>query len=93
MGSHAGTIVTFWFMASLLAFISCFGVGTTLNMLLRRWWLSTVLYLLFTIYLVIAAATRMGVGEWVLFAVGLAAAVTSSVVVRMLKKSGYALFS
>lgn len=80
-------------MASLLAFISCFGVGMAVNMLLRRWWLSLALYLAFSVYLLIATATRMGAGEWVVFIVGLAAAATSSVIVRMLKKNGYPLFS
>lgn len=85
--------MTFWFMVSLLAFISSFGVGTALNMLFRRWWLSTALYLAFTVYLLIALASRMVVAEWIVYGVGLVAAVVASIVVRALKKNGYPLFS
>ncbi|MDQ0188226.1 hypothetical protein JI721_14910 [Alicyclobacillus cycloheptanicus] len=93
MGNHAGAILTFWFMVSLLALISSFGVGTALNMLFRRWWLSLVLYLAFTVYLLIAAARHMVVAEWVVYVVGWLGVVLSVVVVRSLKRNGYPLFT
>jgi len=83
---------TFWFMLCLLALITTFGIGTAVNMIVRRWWVTIVLYGLFSVYLLASFAGRMTFAEWVLYTVGLVGAILSTFGVRTLKKRGYALF-
>lgn len=93
MGPHSGTVVTFWAMLNLLALVATFGVGAAVSMVFRRWWLSIVLFAAFSLYLLLAAGSRMTRPEWLLYTVCLLGAVSSSIAVRWLKKNGYPLFS
>lgn len=84
---------TFWFMLCLLAIITTFGFGTALNMVFRRWWVSVVLFVAFSIYLFVSVASHMTLMDWVLYGISLIGVLLSTWAVRALRKSGYALFS
>jgi hypothetical protein len=83
----------FWFMLGLLGIITTFGVGTALNMLSKRWWAAPLLYLLFSIYLMASAATRLDLSEWILYGIGWLGTLLAVGTVYSLKKRGYPLFS
>lgn len=84
---------TYWLLLDILALISTFGFGVALNMVVRRGWVSPVLYGIFAVYLLVTAAARMSVPEWILFLLGLVGALLSGWAVRSLRKHGYSLFS
>jgi hypothetical protein len=86
-------LFTFWFMLSVLAIITTFGFGTAINMVFRRWWVSVVLFAVFSIYLFIEVGSKMKYPEWILYIIGLIGVVLSTWAVRALRKRGYALFS
>ncbi|MCL6637248.1 MAG: hypothetical protein K6T26_04785 [Alicyclobacillus sp.] len=82
----------YWFMLSVLAFVTLFGVGMTVNMLMRRWWVSLLLYALFSVYLWIHAGPHMIAAEWVLYGVSCTGVMLSAWASRVLRARGYALF-
>lgn len=82
----------FWFMLSILGIVTTFGFGTALNMVFKRWWLSTLLGLFFSIYLFVTVAAEMTGPEWILYVVGLSGAILASSSCRSLGKRGYSLF-
>lgn len=84
---------TYWLLLYVLAIVATFGFGVALNMVFRRGYVSPLLYILFGIYVVIRAATRMTAPEWILFLIGLAGALLSGLAVRSLRKRGYSLFT
>ncbi|MCL6443284.1 MAG: hypothetical protein K6T83_07500 [Alicyclobacillus sp.] len=92
-GGQFGPVFTFWFMLGILTLVTVFGVGTALNMIFKRWWLSLVLFGAGTVCLAFTAMKHMVLGEWVLYGLGLIGAGLSAWGVRALKKSGYALFT
>lgn len=86
-------MLTFWLLLNILAIVATFGFGVAVNMIFRRGWVSPAIYIAFGIYLMIRAATRMTVPEWILFVVGLIGALLSAVAVSGLRKRGYSLFT
>ncbi|KPV43671.1 hypothetical protein [Alicyclobacillus ferrooxydans] len=86
-------MVTFWLLLDILAIVATFGFGVAINMVFRRGWVSPVIYIVFSIYLMIRAAARMTWPEWILFFVGLIGALLSGYAVRSLRKRGYSLFT
>ena len=79
-------------MLILLTIITMFGFGTAINMLVRRWWMATLLYCLFLIYIVVAKFSRVTTMEWILLVIGLIGVILAALGTRALKKRGYALF-
>ncbi|MBX5437177.1 MAG: hypothetical protein IRZ33_08165 [Alicyclobacillaceae bacterium] len=88
-----GPVIAYWLMLSVLALVTTFGVGLALNMLFRRWWMSVLLFVVLSVWLFIAAGTRMILPEWILYFVGALGVLLSVLAVRALKRSGYPLFS
>jgi len=86
-------MIGFWFLLSVLAIVTTFGLGTTVNMIFKRWWLSMVLYFLLVAILAVSASFRVQGLEWLLLAVGALGSVLAALGARVLKKRGYPLFS
>lgn len=82
----------FWALLYVLAIVTTFGFGVAINMIFRRGWVSPVLYLLFTVYLMATAAGRMNIFEWILFIIGLIGAMLSGWAVKSLRQRGYSIF-
>jgi uncharacterized membrane protein YjdF len=86
----------FCFMIGLLSIVTTFGVGTAINMVFKRWWLSTAVYAVFSLYLfihVIHVGSRLSVPEWTAYILGALGVLLASWGCRALKERGYALFS
>lgn len=92
MGQTAG-IILFAFMLGLICIVTTFGVGTAVNMLFRKTWVSLIIAVLLSIWLLIASKGGLTGLEWGLFCIGWIGALLSTWAVRGLKKRGYALFS
>lgn len=85
-------MIGFWTMLSLLTIITIFGVGISLNMIFRQWWLAVVLYVLAMIFVIIKVVHEMAIHDWVIMAIGLVGAVFATWGARAMKGRGYALF-
>jgi hypothetical protein len=83
----------FCFMIGLLSIVTTFGVGTAINMVFKRWWLSTAVYSVFSIYLFVRVGSRLTVPEWIAYILGALGVLFASWGCRALKERGYALFS
>lgn len=86
-------MIGFWLLLSLLTIVTTFGLGTTVNMIFKRWWLSMLIYGILALILVIQASFSLQVLEWVLLVIAGLGAGLSSLGTRALKKRGYPLFS
>jgi hypothetical protein len=89
---QTGGIILFSFMLGLICIVTTFGVGTAVNMLFRKVWVSLVIAVLLSIWLLIASNGSLTVLEWVLFGIGWIGTFLSTWAVNGLKKRGYALF-
>jgi hypothetical protein len=90
---QTGGIILFSFMLGLICIVTTFGVGTAVNMLFRKVWVSLVIAVLLSIWLLIASKGSLTVLEWVLFGIGWIGTMLSTWAVNGLKKRGYALFT
>lgn len=86
-------MVGFWLLLSVLTIVTTFGLGTTINMVFKRWWLSMVVYVLLGLVLLVEVSFHLRGLEWVLLAVGGLGAILAALGTRALKKRGYPLFS
>lgn len=84
---------TYWFLLDVLAMVTTFGVGIALNMIFKRWWVSVVLFGLFSIYLFVQSDVALSWPEWLLYAVSVCGVLLSAWGIVTLRKMGYALFT
>lgn len=68
-----------------------FGIGFILNMLIKTTWLPLVIYSLVIVYLLIKMGNLLPV-DYIILTSGLAGAVLSGVIIRMLREKGYRMF-
>lgn len=92
MGKTGGLLL-FSFMLGLICIVTTFGVGTALNMIFRRVWISLAAALVLTVWLFISSGLSLSALEWVLFAIGWIGTLLSTWAVRGLKRRGYSLFN
>lgn len=92
MGKTGGMLL-FSFMLGLICIVTTFGVGTAINMIFRRVWVSLVVALALTVWIFIASRVSLSALEWVLVAIGWIGTLLSTWAVRGLKRRGYSLFT
>jgi len=68
-----------------------FGIGFLLNMLIKTTWLPLVMYFLLLVYLFIRMGSLLAV-DYIVLTSGLAGAILSGVVIRVLRQKGYRMF-
>jgi hypothetical protein len=86
------SLIGFYIMLSLLTIITIFGVGISINMIFRQWWLAFVLYLLLMAFVIARAVHVMLIHDWVILGIGFAGAIFATWGARAMKGRGYALF-
>jgi hypothetical protein len=88
------------FVLTLLAFCMFFGLGFIINMLMKTTWFPIVGYVIFVIALIywswgtdfIGALANYSLGDYLPLISGLAGAVGSGYVIRLLRQKGFKMF-
>lgn len=86
-------MVGFWLLLGLLTIVTTFGLGTIVNMVFKRWWLSALFDAVLSLLLLLRTGFSLPSLEWFLLGIGGAGAVLAAWGTLVLKKRGYPLFS